>query len=130
LISFRRKSQSPAQLAQAARILNTSVASSDDLIFGYLFDGVLTGANFKTPSNMTASETALEADNSATAISGGVSIGPLEPAIGGKGNRIELSSEGATTFDLVDDKIITLVARTVSGTGTVSVATLNLTEEW
>ena len=130
LISFRRKSQSLAQLAQAVRILNTSVASSDDLIFGYLFDGVLTGANFKTPSNMTASETALEADNSATAISGGVSIGPLEPVIGGQGSRAELGSDGSTTFDLVNDKIITLVARTVSGTGTVSVATLNMTEEW
>ena len=130
LITFRRKSESLSQLAQSVKLRASSLAVTDNVIYGYVFDGQLTGANFQNPRRYTASETTLEVDFSATAITGGIGVGPTELAIEGQGNRAQLTRLGGLTFDLIENKNITLVARAVTGTATVNLSTLNMTEEW
>ena len=130
IISFRRKSETLSQLAQSVKLRSSSLAVTDNVVYGYVFDGELTGATFDTPRGYTASETVLESDFSATAISGGVAVGPRELAIQGQGNRAQITRIEGLTFDLIEDKNITLVARSVSGSATINLSTLNMTEEW
>ena len=130
LITFRRKSETLSQLAQSVKLRSSSLAVTDNVVYGYIFDGQLTGANFQNPRRYTASETALEVDFSATAITGGIGVGPTELAIEGQGNRAQITRIGDLTFDLIESKNITLVARAITGTATVNLSTLNMTEEW
>lgn len=130
LISFRRKSEMFTQLAQSVKIRSSSIITQGNIIFGYVFNGELTGASFSTPIGCCPDETTLESDTSATAITGGIAVGPRSLGVEGQGNRSTLTRDDDFTFDLIDDKIITLVARSVTGNVTIDAATMNMTEDW
>lgn len=91
----------------------------------------LTGAVFNTPSNHNASETVLESDISATAVSGGNVIWAGLVDSSGLGS----ASSGSASVpviqqDLVGTDPVTICVRRVAGTAaTVSVVT-RLVEEW
>lgn len=130
LITFRKKNALAEQLAQTAKILDASVASSSDLIFSYFYDATLTGASFGNPSGHDANETILEADTSATALTGGFAVGRKNVIIGAQGNAVNKTEDEGFRFNLIENKNITLAARTISGTATVDVASFNMIEEW
>lgn len=90
--------------------------------------GTLTGASFGTPTNHTAAETALESDKVATAITGGVVVwSQLVDA--GIANRSSLSSQ-SVDLDIPNGSVVTLCARTVTGTGAITASNFRLREEW
>ena len=91
-------------------------------------DASLTGASWGTPTNATAAETAVESDNSATAISGGTRIfGPalLNAGAGARGSDLRLDID----FDIPEGSVVTLAATSLSGTNNVTSA-FSLREEW
>ena len=131
LITFRRKSGFegfPVRFHQADLI------SNQDLVWEVRVNGSLTGASFGTPTNVSATETSLESDIAATAITGGelVEAGLLTTGGGGGGGpggaRGGFSLD-TFVIDLPNTDEITLCVRTVTGTATVD-AVMGMEEEW
>ena len=89
--------------------------------------GTLTGPVWETPINHTVTETALESDVTATAITGGIVVWQ-QIVDGGLGQRTELTA-AEVDFDLPDDAVVTLCARTLTGTGSIS-SEFRLREAW
>lgn len=130
LITFKRKASSFEQEAQTCTIDSASVSSTSDLIYTYFYNATLTGATFGNPSAHDANETVLEVDTAATALTGGFAVGPKTVVIGGQGNTVLKTESDDFRFNVIQGNNITLAARTISGTGTVSVAAFNMSEDW
>ena len=91
----------------------------------------LTGASYATPSDYTAAETALEADVSATATDGAGEViwSGLFPAASTP-QAVDFATTGDRRLqEIPREQPVTLVARTLSGTGTIDVH-LRMREEW
>lgn len=128
LVTFRRKSTSNFG-SVSLRIEGYDAFADGSAVVGVIVAGTLTGASYGAPTNISASETALEADISATAISGGELAFESLIAAAGRGNAV-----GSGTVDFSLDippgiEPITLAIRAVSGTVEGN-ATLRLREEW
>lgn len=132
LISFRRKS---AFRSVSVKIDGFDIITDQALVWE-IRSGVevadLTGESFGTPVNTTAAETAVESDIAATAVtnaSGEFIAGGIVNATG-SGNKASGSfSTDQLQFDVPDLQIITLQARSISGTATVS-SFFRWKEEW
>lgn len=127
LISFRTKS---AFSDRSIKIEQFGVVNNgtNDVFLNIVLDGTLTGASFTAPTGYTASETAVEVDKSATAISGGTTIygGIIVPAGSGRtGSQISRELD----FDIPDGSTITLCATSFSGSNDVK-SSLIMREEW
>lgn len=126
-VSFRRKSGFDSVSVKAQGI---SIVTTADVIVEIRTGGTLTGTSFGTPTNTTASETAVESDTSATAITGGELIySDLIEAGQGK------SSSGSARIPLTDQDFIgtdpiTICIRQVSGTGGTATTLFRVLEEW
>lgn len=125
LVSFRRKEGFGDRSITLQGF--TSLAVSEPHIIEARISGTLTGASYGTPTNHTATETALESDTQATAITGGIVIWQ-EVVAAGQGNQ-QVFSDRSVDFDVPDGEIITLCARTLTGTGSV-ISDLRMREEW
>lgn len=127
LISFRRKS---GLSSFSVKFHEVGIVSTANLLWEVRLGGTLTGASFGAVTNIPTTETALEVDVSATAISGGQKIesGLVSTTGVGASSSGGFSSE-SYALELPGTTIITLCARTVSGTATVS-AILGMEEEW
>lgn len=127
LVSFRFKSafKSRSVKIDSYEILNNG---TNDGSMQIRLDGSLTGASWITPTNHTAAETALEADISATAITGGVVIYSGDILAAGKGQTRSLST-ALLKYDIPEDSTVTLCARTFSGSSNMKSA-LRMREEW
>lgn len=127
LITFRRKSgfiNFPVKLHEIG-ILSTGL-----LLWEVRLGGTLTGASFGAVTNVPTTETALEVDIAATAISGGQKLESGLVSTSGIGSNTSGGFSNDTfNLDLPGVTEITLCARTVSGTATVS-AVLGMEEEW
>lgn len=89
---------------------------------------VLTTPTYGTPDSYDPSETALESDKTAAAVTDGLLIyRSLVDA--GKANEGQFLGSSELDFDLPDDSVVTLSARTLTGTGTIT-ALLRIKEEW
>lgn len=132
LLSFRPKATAPTgddgYRSVAINVAGSGVISDSDAVWALFLDGTLTDAIFRTPRGHSASETATDYDVSATAISGGESIYKAIVA-GGQGNASGGTESEAPDIDVPSQGIVTLAARTVSGTGTAS-AVLRDRQEW
>jgi hypothetical protein len=120
LVSFRRKSthlQYPAKFHQV------------DLLVTVRVNGALTGASWGTPTNTTAAETCMEADVSATAISGGelIEAGLVSSASGAQ--KSGGFSNSAYELDIPNSDEITVCVRAITGTITVD-CVMGIEEEW
>lgn len=125
LITFRRKS---GFLNRGVIVENFSVdVGTEPVIVEARINATLTGASYTTPTNVTASETALEVDTSATAVSGGQVVWS-EYFAAGRG-AATVTDKTTLGLDLPRNQPITLCARTISGTGTI-VSHLSMAEEW
>lgn len=126
LITFRSK----ADFIDRARKVDSFdvLTSTAPHILELRLDGTLTGASYATPTNGTASELAHEVDTSATAITGGTVIYSQLVEGGGKGVSAFASQEGLQ-YDIPERQPITLCARTLSGTDSIT-SHFRMIEEW
>ncbi|QLB38216.1 hypothetical protein phiGT1_4 [Sulfitobacter phage phiGT1] len=125
LITFRRKSAFGSRSA----ILDgfTVDVGSAPVIVEVRINGALTGASYVTPSNVTAAETALEVDTSATGVTGGEVVWSAYFAAGTGRNTV--ANSATLGLDIPRDQPVTLCARTLSGTGSI-VSHMLMAEEW
>ena len=126
LVSFRRKTDFNDRSIKLKTL--AGIAGNAPHILQAYVGGTLTGPSWVTPTDHTAAETALEADVTASAITGGVCIKQVLVA-GGAASARSVTREDLD-FDLPGDQVITLAARTLSGTSTIAAALLELSEEW
>ena len=125
IISMRRKA---AYVSVSVKIDGFDIHANADMIYEVRSNGALTGASFGTPTNATATETALESDIAATAIIGG-SVIYSGLVTSGQSNNSGSEMVREIGFESPALQPVTLCARSLSGTGTVT-AVLRLQEEW
>ena len=127
LITIRRKS---AFETTSVKLRHFTLISDQNIIVQVRLNGALTGASYITPSDHTAQETAVEVDISATAITGGVVIDDDIMSGGTAANRSgDAKTFGTVSFDFVGLQPVTLCAKAVSTTATVT-SHLAVIEEW
>lgn len=126
LISFRQKPTFDSVSVKTSG-LDLIVANSD-LIFEIRVGALLTGASFGAPSDIPASETALEFDTDAGSLTNGQTI-YTGIADAGVGTNSVGSGRDIPELDLPVNENITLCARSVSGTATVT-SVFRAREEW
>lgn len=131
-ITFRRKAEFPSGVNNhvSVKVEGFDIISNVAAIFQIRVNASLTGASFGTPQEHSASETAVEADNSATALSGGEVI--YQGLVDGGSNR---NSQGLTTqdfrFDFPAEQAVTFCMRKVSGLADADIsAVFRVREEW
>lgn len=128
LISFRRKSGRGN--TQSVELDNVYIVPDGLLYYAFVTGGTLTAASFGNLTDVATSETTMESDTSATAITGGTFLGGTYIALGSNRNEI-ISELKNLDFNFVNSDIVTLVARPVGGTSiTVDAVTLNVREQW
>lgn len=126
LISFQRKADYKDRSVKLSGF--DTLVSTEPCIVEVRLDSTLTGATFGTPTNHTASETAVESDTSATALTGGVVVWQQLVDAGTNRNSSDLTSQ-SVEFDIPNNSTVTLCARTLSGTGSI-VSAFRIREEW
>lgn len=127
LISFRIKSgfRNRSIKLQGYTIVNDG---NNRVYVELRLDGTLTGATFGTPGNYTASDTALESDTSATAITGGNVIWNGDVIDSSNAGNVGLADRDVD-LDLPEESTITLCAASFSGTPAVF-SGFRMKEEW
>lgn len=125
LITFRRKSG----FSNRSVILDgfTVDVGSQPVVVEVRINGTLTSASYAAPANVTAAETALEVDVSATAISGGEVVWSAYFAAGSGANTV--TDRATLGLDIPREQPVTLCVRTLSGAGTIFSHML-MAEEW
>lgn len=126
LISFDQKTDYASVSVKLSGL--DLVVTGAAIIWQLRVGSTLTGATFGAPSDTPATETALEFDKVATAISGGQAIytGTAEDGFGGSAAS---SARELPELDMPDREPVTLCARSVSGTATVT-SVLRAREDW
>lgn len=127
LVSF--KSKSGIYGSVSIKLQGIVFISDEALVISIRSGGTLTGENYRTPQNHSASEAAVDYDVSATAITGGEQVFIGLAAGGGRGNSTELSSTDLPQIDIPPNTPITVCARTLSRTAVVTTVFKD-TEEW
>lgn len=127
LISFRRKSGFEGF---PVKFQSLSIVTSAALMWEVRIGATLTGASFGAVTNTPTTETSLEVDVAATAITGGqrIELGLIATEGVGGGAAGGFSSSNLD-IEVPGVTVITLCARTITGTATVS-SVLGMAEEW
>lgn len=127
-VSFRRKS---TYTSTSVKVEGFDLITDQDLLVQVRVKSNLTGASYATPTDHTAQETAVEADTSATAISGGeVIYETLISASGAGANSKGSASQPLVPSDLINTDNVTLCIRRLTGTGATASVVFRVTEEW
>lgn len=127
VISFRRKSgfeQVKALISGFSTICDTN------LLLQIRVDGALTGASYATPTDHSATETALEQDDAATAITGGEVVWESLAFGGAKNNDQGEGNSALIPLDLPEMQPVTLCVRTTAGTATRLDSVFRIIENW
>lgn len=128
LVTFRRKS---AYLGVGAKLAGFDVLTDADAIVELVLDATLTGASYGAPTDVAAAETAFEADNSATAISGGHVLWRGFVAASGSGSNSQgFRSSDIPEIDFLAAQPVTLAIRRITGTAATASAIMRVREEW
>lgn len=118
--SFKKKADRKWR-ARSIKVSGLNILSTENIDIVIIIGGTLTGATWGNIEGVVPSETALESDTAATAVSGGTFIdGALGQ--GGQGNKQNLAGIRGLGVDIPDDTIVTLAARSRSGNSTVGAA--------
>lgn len=131
-VSFRRKDIFPPGSARAnsvsCKVEGLDIIAEVDTIYEIRLAPTLTGTNFTTPTGTSPSETALLADTSATAVSGGELIyaGLIN---GGSFFSVGFAQIDELRLDYRTTTPVTLALRAINTTGTVDVV-FRSKEEW
>lgn len=126
-VSMRRKT---AYNSTSLKVEGVEIVSPDNIYYELRTGATLTGASWGNPSNTDATETALEADVTATAGSGGDFLySGMIP--GGSGKSANVGGANGLNFDFVRGGPVTLFLRKFpSGTTASASAVLRIREEW
>lgn len=125
-VTMRRKS---AYQSVSAKVEGMDVIADANMLIEVRLNPALTGATYGTPTNHSATETAMEADTSATAVSGGEIVYSGLITSGGQGNSVGSMAVNNLGLDLPALQPVTISLQSLSGTGTASVI-LRMREEW
>ena len=128
LVSFRFKSAFNGRSVKIDGYDMINVGSNNPVYIEVRLNGTLTGPSWATPNNYTAADTALEADSTATAITGGnvVWAGDIIPA-GDK--KQSAANEKFIDLDLPRNGTFTLCAAGFGGTSEI-ISGFRMNEEW
>lgn len=128
LVTFRRKA---AFQSVSAKVEGFDIITDQNIVVEIRLNGSLTGASYGTPTNHTASETGLEADFAATAITGGnILWSGLVEASGAGTTRSGSSERGLLPLDLIQTQPVTICARRAGGTDATVSVVFRILEEW
>jgi hypothetical protein len=127
LVSFTRKNGFGDRSIKINSM--SAIGSGATHILQIFLNPTLVSNNFANPTDYTPGETGLVYDNSATGFSNNGILLWQKLLPEGQGNQNVLSA-AELDFDVPDTGIITLAAKTVTGTGTISVSFLEAKEEW
>lgn len=127
LITFRRKAGFEGY---PVKFHEVNLISDGALVWEMRISGALTGASFGTPTNVSATETCLEADIAATAITGGelIEAGLVNTSGTGINERGGFNND-SFSIEVPGTEEVTLCVRTLTGTATVT-SVLGMEEEW
>ncbi|MFW5980291.1 MAG: carboxypeptidase-like regulatory domain-containing protein [Halanaerobiales bacterium] len=136
-ISFRRKEDFPVtgrKNSVNVMIQSFDIISDTDLIYEILFAPELDGANFGTPTNTSADETAVESDVTATFKDGGspgelIFSGLVSGTAQGPFASSQFARVGLEDIVFTGIQPVTLAVRTISGNGEVSII-FRVKEDW
>lgn len=128
LISARRKTGVGNN--QSVAISSVEISPDSAIYYSFVLDGALTGASFGSLTDFADNETTLEADVSATAITGGTFFGGIHLAQGDRSGAAVATVLANLDFEFVGLKPVTLVGRSVSGAATADAVAFNLREQW
>lgn len=109
LASFSKKSDRKWR-ARSIKVSGLGVLTTENIDIAIILGGTLTGASWGDPPDVNPDETAMQFDQSATAISGGTAIDGTVGQ-GGSGNRANLAGIRGLGVDIPDDTVVTLAAR-------------------
>lgn len=112
----------------AVQLSGVSLLSTENCEWALIINASLTGADFGPIALVPADETAIEADTSATAFTGGIKS-YCDNTPGGAGNRSGADDTQLPDLNLPRELPVTLVARAITGTSTIN-AILRVREEW
>lgn len=125
-VSFRKKS---TRANGTIRLGTIEVITDADILYQVRLNATLTGASYGTPTDTTATETFVESDTSATAVSNGELLYQGLIAAGG-GSRSELGGITNLPISVPAAQPITLCVRRVSGSNATVDVVFQLIEEW
>lgn len=130
VISFKPKTEFPTGTNNGVsnKFDSISITTDNDILWELRLDASLTDASFGTPTNATSSETSLESDTSATALSGGELLN-AGLASGGARNATQLL-QNDFRFDLPEDGQVTLAMQRAGSTDATVSTILKMREEW
>lgn len=127
-VTFRRKS---AFDSVSVKTQGFTLLSDQDLVVQLRLNGTLTGASYATPTDHTASETALEADVAASDITNGEVL--WTDLVDASGSGVNASGGGGAIVipeDFIGVQPVTLCVRRAGGTDATVSAVLRAAEEW
>lgn len=124
IISIRRKT---GYLGTPIKILSFDIISSSNIFIQVRTMTSLTGAVFGNISDTASADTAMEADTTATVVTGGK---PIYTALTTGDNKSSNISTVDINYNLTEYSIITLCAKGVSAINGSVTAVLRWTEEW
>lgn len=124
VLSIRRKQ---GYVGNPVRAFQSDFLATTDQIIQFRVNGALTGASFTTPRDMVASDTAIECDTSATAITNGI---PIWTGLVTGDQKVSSANTYDVKYNLTEYEILTICVKAVSVTiGTLGVV-MRWTEEW
>lgn len=127
LITFRRKT---GFNSFPVKFHEVNLITDGSLVWEIRIGGSLTGASFGAVTNVPTTETALEVDIAATAITGGQKIESGLAATSGSGKKESGGfANDSFSIEIPTTEEVTLCARTLTGTATVT-SLLGMEEEW
>lgn len=127
VVSFKSKATEDWQ-GVSKELEGAGVLTTADTEVAFFIYPDLTGFNFVDFSDIDPQETTFQIDTSATALANGYKTFSYLVS-GGSGNKTELSSKDLPNIKLSYDVIITMAARSLSGTADVT-AIMKAKEEW
>jgi len=126
LVSFRRKDGEGDKSIKLEEL--SAIVGSEDVYLEIRLQGTLSAPNWRTPTDYSDDETALEVDTEADGIDGGDVVWTQLAAAGQNKNSTQFVS-AEVDFDVPNGYVIALCARTLTGTGSI-ISHLNMREEW
>lgn len=126
VITYRKKA---SYITASCKIQGYDILSDADALIEVVLDATLTDASYGSLNGIATTETALEKDTSATAISGGTTIyrALVNSSNGNNSGEDELRNLG---LNLTEQVPITLAIRRITGTGGTVSAIFRVKEEW
>lgn len=130
LVSFRRKNGAE-DIGVSIKLEGFDILTTSALVWELRLGASLTGASYGTPTDVTETETAVETDTSATALTNGEFLDGGLISSTGSGANSKGSGSLTLDIDIPDTQQVTLCVRPVTSSDTPTVSSfIRWREEW